>query len=271
MPNARNRSKSSVVPLFTSLVLVAGACSFVACKPKIDDAELQRRCAAADQIASDRDAEWHAGIGDALAKDLGPRKDLGRCPLAMPTLQFETTFATVDATLARVGLSGIVRPSAIAVITPAEVASTSSLTARQVRYDTNNLRAHTDGVNERDGEYLLAEAKKASDPSRWKWDAIVILDVERAARHIDLDAGTFASGSTRGRVLVFDYGTKKVACAADFEAKNSARITVKADQPNELADNAKAKLENDLLVQTIKTAFNELWVAGPREARDAGR
>jgi hypothetical protein len=229
------------------------------------------RCAAADKLASDRDAEWHTGVDDALAKDVGPRKDLGRCPLAMPTLQFETTFATVDATLARVGLQDVVRPSAIKVVTPAELGSTSSLTARQIRYDTNNLRAHTDGVNERDGEYLLAEAQKAADPSRWKWDAIVILDAERSARHVDLDAGTFASGSSRGRVLVFDYATKKVACAADFEAKNSARVTVKADQPEDLAENAKAKLANDLLVQTIKAAFQELWVAGPRETKDGGR
>jgi hypothetical protein len=254
-----------------ALLVLAVASSSVACKPNVDDAELQKRCAAAEMIAADHDAEWHTGINDALAKDLGPRKDLGRCPLAIPTLQFETTFATVDATLARAGLSGIVRPSAIAVVTPAELGSTSSLTARQVRYDTNNLRAHTDGTNQRDGEYLLAEAQKASDPSRWRWDAIVILDVERAARHIDLDAGTFASGSTRGRVLVFDYGTKKVACAADFEAKNSARVTVKAPEPGDLAENAKAKLANDLLVQTIKTAFTELWVAGPREATDGGR
>jgi hypothetical protein len=37
-----------------------------------------------------------------------------------------------------------------------------------------------------------------------------------------------ARGSFPGRVYVYDYRSNRVACAADFEAKNSERVTVKS-------------------------------------------
>jgi hypothetical protein len=119
-----------------------------------------------------------------------------------------------------------------------------------------------------DGVERLARARKlAEDP--WTWDLVVVVELQKAASDLDMDAGTFVGGLAVGSAYVFDYAAGAIVCAGRFVSQSSD--TLRGVKPG----GAAAVAEVDLLRRTAEGAFNNLRMVSPTsrtgsEAADGG-
>jgi hypothetical protein len=196
-----------------------------------------------DQLAEER----RAGLAAALST-LGPRPDLGSCPIDVRVPTISSNYAVtnrMDSELANAHI----------IVLPTDSAATR---ASPVFISLSVTLSHLAGEESARPE-ALREAREIADPAWWTYDMVIAVDEEVEPAYDD-DAG-YRSGMIRGRAFVWSYVEHAVVCAADVNAENSAQVRVRVGRHE---SSPYAYLYGDLMGEAARVAREHLHRAGPR-------
>jgi hypothetical protein len=219
--------------------------------------ELQDQAKAqAEPLEAARKATMQATRGK-----IGPRPDLGACPMAIrrPADDDAGSFAdegvsfalgTVPINVVHAKDLGVAEGPRYDRVTTALVNDVQSMLFRE--YSAKNRQEIDDG---------LARARQLLDPKWLAVDGTLIIDQEQLPA---VTGTTFTPGVLKGRFYVYDYASQAIVCAASVWATNSDNIGVHTH----LADDgtvigADSDLVRDLYRQGVQNGIDGLAKAGP--------
>jgi hypothetical protein len=244
------------------LIFLAGGVAKVAQsgeKPRARRAstEAERIEVARSAIASARaraslaQSRFEVAIRDAVQQGLGPRPDLGACPVKLPAASSLAYGRPAFPVLT-------VERSEIGVTLPSQAVGA-------VLADVRRAEGHL--ASGRFEEATLY-ARALDRPERFDFDVVLIADSmnpPRARSGTEYDPGEIA-----GRVFVYDFTRGRVVCAADMRAKSSKAVPYtfsdRTDAPARLGALASMSdaIREDIRLQTEHAIVDSIrWTAGP--------
>ena len=191
------------------------------------------------------------GVRKAIGEGVGPRPDLGACPVTLPEVSSLTPgrasfpLLTID----RADLTENLPSQAIAAVLADVQRAEGHLAAG--RFEEATLYARALG-----------------QPERFSYDVVLVARINKKVKATS--GTTYEPGEIEGRAYVFDFASGRVVCAADVKAKSSKEIgyvySDRSDTPasiGPLASMADA-IREDLRVQTERALIEALrFRAGP--------
>jgi hypothetical protein len=155
--------------------------------------------------ASSAQDRFEAAMRDAIASDLGPRPELGACPIELPAAS----------SLAK-------RGPAFPVLTIERSESSGTLPSQAVAgvlADVHRAEAHL-----ATGRFEEAElyARALDRPERFGYDVVLVASAVKKPRA--LSGSEYEPGEIEGRAYVYDFTSGRVVCAGDVKAKSSKEI-----------------------------------------------
>ncbi len=224
-------------------------------QPRNDEAE--RIAAARTAIESARmraraaQARYDHGVRAAIGEDLGPRADLGTCPIALPA---PTTLVKGRAAFPLVTIEHADLKEQL-----------PSPTVAAVLADVARAEKHLAAGRWQEAK-LYARALDRDD--RFGWD--VVLVAKSSKRPKAVTGGEFVAGELSGRAYLYDFASGRVVCAANIAVKSSKEIGYNfsdvPDAPAGLGPIAMMSdaIEEDMRLQVERAIVRELVVrAGP--------
>jgi hypothetical protein len=204
--------------------------------------------------ASLSQSRFERAVRDALAQQVGPRPDLGTCPVKLPAAS-SLAYGRPAFPVLTVERSEIVAGSA----------SLPSQAVAAVLADVRRAEGHL--ASGRFEEATLY-ARALDVHERFAYDVVLVADSmthPRARSGNDYDPGAVA-----GRVFVYDFTRGRVVCAGDVNAKSSKSIgynySDRTDAPARLGVIASMSdaLREDLRIQTEHAIVEAIrFAAGP--------
>lgn len=197
-----------------------------------------------------------------LAKGtVGPRPDLGRCPIVPAPPTPDEVCMSSDGGLA-VNFS----------VTPVNIVRAEHLAKVEgPRYDrldnglaieVESLLFHTFSTG--DPTYIgkkMDRLRELASEGFWTPDGTLVVDDERAPVP---GTDSFEPGLISGRLYVWDYDKKQIVCAATVRATNSDQLGVRKHTPGPgVTIAAQSDLLCDLYKQGVRDGYEDLWLAGP--------
>jgi hypothetical protein len=217
-------------------------------------AEVARLGKLADEMlvtARAADVKRTAALEDAM-KSLGPRGDLGPCPIKVPIVGTEDM-----GKLGQQEPAGndpnwrSIRAEQMMVVERAKLATTDSVRKKHVEEMIDFTRQGLNATNSAATEKWL---RYYGDLANDAWEMVII-----AARRVEpamLKQGEYSSGSVLGTAFVYSYPDNKIVCAADVDA-HSSRLLRDAKSVQDFA------LGFDLDNEAFRAAAPKLVAAGP--------
>lgn len=198
-------------------------------------------------------SRFEQGIRDAIAGEIGPRADLGRCPIDLPSRG--SVLGQRD------------RPSfPLLILDRTELDATlPSQAVAEVLADIRRARDHLAS-----GRYEEAKlyARALDRPERFKYDVVLVSRTTKGPRA--LSGNAYEPGALEGRAFIYDFATASVLCAGDVKITSSMKVgyvfSDRADAPASLGARASMTdaLRDDLRVQSEQAiALAVRWRSGP--------
>lgn len=192
---------------------------------------------------------------------IGPRPDLGGCPVVVPR-----PTDTDAGSFADEGVTFALSTAPISVVAAADLERADGPRWDRVQNAiVNDVEAMLIGAY-RAEDYAEVEAKfeaakRLTDPRWMPVDATFIAD---AYLPPVVGADSFTSGAVSGRLYVWDYATGAIVCAATARAENSDTLGVHLHlgEDNGIVG-AKSDADRDLYRNVVRKALDTLSVAGP--------
>lgn len=201
--------------------------------------------------ASSAQARFETAMRDAIAAELGPRPDLGACPIELPAASSlaKRGPAFPLLTVERSEISGTLPSQAVA----------------GVLADVHRAQAHLAA-----GRFEEAKlyARALDRPERFGYDVVLVAKAVKKPRA--LSGSEYEPGEIEGRAYVYDFTTGRVVCAGDVKAKSSKEIgyvfSDRTDTPAWLGPVASMSeaIDDDLRLQTERAIVAAVrFRAGP--------
>jgi hypothetical protein len=201
--------------------------------------------------ATGAQSSFDRGVREAVGQDLGPRPDLGACPIALPA--------------ATSLVSG--RPAfPLLTVERLEIRETlPSQAVAGVLVDVRRAEAHLAAGR-------MAEAAlygRALDrPERFGYEVVLVARVSK--RPYALSGSAYEPGELAGRAYLYDFTSERVVCAGEVRAKSSEAIgytfSERVDAPVALGPTASMgdAIREDIRLQTERAIVEAVrWRAGP--------
>ena len=222
--------------------------------PPASPEEVTRLGKLADEmIAASRatDAKRTAALQAAL-RTLGPRPDLGGCPVKVPVVESESMKNLGARSSSNLDPNWrSVRAEQMMVVDADKLATTQSVRQKNIEQMIASERERLDGTNAADTEKWL---RYYGDPKNYAWEMVIV-----ATKHIaptNAVGGKFTEGIVEGVAFVYSHVDNKIVCAAEVAAQSSSLLrTAKATEGFELAF--------DLDNEAFRAAAQKLVAAGP--------
>ena len=206
--------------------------------------------------ASDAQVRFEHGVRDAIGRDVGPRPELGRCPITLPAAPLAISQRSAFPLL---------------VLERAEIKDTlPSQAVAEVLADVRRAEAHLAA-----GRYeeAVLYARALDRPERFGYD--VVLVARAAKKPLARSGSEYDPGEIEGRAYVFDHASGTVICAGDVQAKSSQAIgytfSDRVDAPARLGVAASMgdAIDEDLRVQTQRAVAAAVRWRSAAEAEPA--
>ena len=253
----RARVIGALVVLFCAGGLAKVARSGQQSPPRRPVTEATRIGGARAAIASARARAYAAqgrfeiGVREAIEQDVGPRPELGACPVAL---------SSPPSRLPR----GPAFP--LLVVDRKEVAETlPSQAIAAVLADVRRAEGHLAAGR---FEEATLYARALDRPDRFGHDVVLVARAARPARA--LSGSSYEPGEVEGRAYLFDFASGRVVCAGDVKARSSKGIgyvySDRNDTPPSLGAVASMgeALREDVRLQTERAIIEAVrWRAGP--------
>lgn len=253
------RTRGRLLTALFCLAIVGGAAKVARSSqqqhPRVRSTEADRignaRAAigAAHLRATAAQARFDHAIREAIGDDVGPREDLGACPirLAEPSSLVRGRSSFPLLTIERADLKEQLPSQAVAAV------------LADVRRAEKHVAA---GRYEEAALYARALDKDKDD----RFDFDVVLVTRHSTRPRALSGTEFTPGEVAGRAYIYDFRSGKVVCAADVAARSSKEIgyvfSDRHDAPADLGAVARMTeaIEEDLRFQTERAIAREMKV-----------
>lgn len=205
--------------------------------------------ASARARAAAAQVRFESSVREAIAEDVGPRPDLGACPVALPG-----------------GPSLIRGRPAFPLLTVARDERTlPSQAIAGVLADARRAEGHLAAGR---FEEATLYARALDRPERFGYDVVLVARANKPVRAIS--GSVFEPGEIEGRAYVYDFASGRVVCAGDVKARSSRELGYMYSDRNDapLSLGALASLDDamheDLRRQTERAILEALrWRAGP--------
>lgn len=195
--------------------------------------------------ADDAQGRFDHAMREAIGDDIGPRADLGACPIRLPEA------------------SSLVKGRAafpLLVIERADLKE--ALPSQAVAAVLSDVRRAEKHVAAGHYEEASLYARALDRDDRFRYDVVL---VAKQAKHPHAVSGKeFTPGEVEGRAYLYDFASGKVVCAADITAKSSKEIgyvfSDRADAPSSLGAIAMMSdaIEEDIRLQTERAIVHEM-------------
>lgn len=207
--------------------------------------------ASARARASAAQGRFEAGVREAIAEDVGPRPDLGTCPIKLPSvsslLQRRMAFPLL-------------------IVDRKELADTlPSQAIARVLADVRRAEVHLAAGR---FEEATLYARALDQPDRFDSDVVLVARATKTVRA--LSGNSYEPGELEGRAYVFDFASGRVVCAGDVKARSSQEIgyvySDRNDTPASLGPVASMgdAIREDMRLQTERAVIEAMrWRSGP--------
>jgi len=227
----------------------------------VTEVERAERARVAIARARDRAAlmqsRFETDVRAAVLGNVGPRPDLGACPVQLPSS------------------TSLVRGRAafpLLTLAPTELRhGLLSLEVAGVLADAHRAEQHV-AAGRYEEATLYARALDRED--RFRYDVVLITTAATAPRAVT--GAEYVPGEITGRAYLYDFGSRAVVCAADVHAASSKTVgyvySDHHDAPPSLGPVASMgeAVAEDLRLQTERVVARAMqWRAGPLGARTA--
>lgn len=195
--------------------------------------------------------KFDRGVREAVGQDLGPRPDLGACPITLP----------VASSL----VSG--RPAfPLLNVERVEIRETlPSQAVAEILFDVRRAESHL--AAGRTAEAALY-GRALDRPERFGFEVVLVARVSK--RPYALSGNAYEPGELDGRAYLYDFATERVICAGDVRAKSSKAIgytfSERVDAPVALGPTASMgdAISEDIRLQSERAIVEAVrWRAGP--------
>jgi hypothetical protein len=207
----RTRVMSVAVVVLAGAGLVKVARSSEPPRDRAVRAEAARIAGAREALASARaraegaQARFEAGVREAIAQDVGPRGDLGACPVTLPPassiVRGRAAFPLL--TVRRDELGGRLPSQAVA----------------EVLADARRAEAHLAAGR---SEEATLYARALDRPERFAYDVVLVTEADKPVRA--LSGTAYEPGEIAGRAYLYDFASQRVVCAGDVRAQSSREV-----------------------------------------------
>ncbi|MBS2011278.1 MAG: hypothetical protein JST00_00085 [Deltaproteobacteria bacterium] len=260
------RTRGRLLTAFLCLAIVGGAAKVARSSqqqhPRARSMEADRignaRAAigAAHLRATAAQTRFDHAMREAIGDDVGPREDLGACPirLAEPSSLVRGRASFPLLTIERADLKESLPSQAVAAVLA----------------DVRRAEKHV-AAGRYEEAALYARALDRDD----RFDFDVVLVAKHSTRPRALSGTEFVPGEITGRAYVYDFRSGKVVCAADITAKSSKEIgyvfSDRHDAPADLGAVAMMTeaIEEDLRFQTERAIAREMKLRAGAPRGDA--
>ena len=182
-----------------------------------NDARARVAIASALARATAEQARFEAGVREAIAEGVGPRPDLGACPIALSARHLAQHGASASLVHRRAAFP-------LLIIDRAEPAggvedTMPSQAIAGVLADVRRAEAHLAA-----GRFVEATlyARALDRPERFGYEVVLLARANKPVRA--LSGSAFEPGEIEGRAYVFDFASGRVVCAGDVTARSSREI-----------------------------------------------
>jgi hypothetical protein len=161
--------------------------------------------ASARARASAAQVRFETAVREAIAQDIGPRPDLGACPVALPSTSSLVYGRTAFPLL---------------VVDRTEVVATlPSQAIADVLADARRAEGHLAAGR---FEEATLYARALDRPERFGYDVVLVANASKQVRA--LSGNAYEPGEIEGRAYLFDFASGRVVCAGDVKARSSKEI-----------------------------------------------
>jgi hypothetical protein len=205
------------------------------------------------------DTKRHRGL--ELARNVVPRPDLGRCPIAVPMPPDMTRRHTFQEFL------DVKELRLLEVETGKENPwkETGGPMWRSLghsigSYENDVKKDRLEDYGKDPGATLAQRFGEFEDPAKWQYDFYLLADeyVEP-----EMQGNGFSPGLLRGRLYVWSYPAGEIACAGDASATSSSSIGTRTFRGFENIAETINTLRMDLELESLRSALKHLFKAGP--------
>jgi hypothetical protein len=197
----------------------------------------------------------------AAVDTLGPREDLGACPIKVPIVGTDdmTRIRESEPTEAPVDWRSI-RADQMMVVPKDELPTATSARLKHKLEMIDFMVSALNASNLANTEKLIREL---GDTKNAPWELVII-----ASKRVDpklMGGDKFEAGAILGHAYVYDHVTGNVVCAARVLAESSKLLTAGASESTAASE---YKLKLDLENEAFRDAAQHLAKAGPLGAEE---
>lgn len=259
------RASFGVLAVFGPLALAACTKSEPPSVPSADRERLEKLAEEMRTAARAANAKRTNALLVA-ADTLGPREDLGSCPIKVPIVGTEdrTRIGEGEPKDAPVDWRSI-RAQQMMVVDRPELPLAKSARLDHILEMVDFQLSRLNATNVADTESWI---RRFGDPKTTPWEMVIVASRRIAPKLVE--RGKFDGGVILGRAFVYDHLSGEVVCAANVLSESSKLLTGGGASTGL----TEIKLKMDLENEAFRDAANHLVKAGPRlaprEDADAG-